>query len=128
MKRIVLLLTVFLFLMGCSSQAPDRSQAVRHIILWTLNDSIDGVQRENLISTTCRDFYTLEDKIPGIISMSAIYEGRLSSSNCDFMFDITFESEEALRNFSTHPEHLKSAGKLKPYIKSRACFDVLCPR
>lgn len=95
------------------------------MIMWTLDDSLDVNQKEDLIKESCRDFYSLEDKIPGIISMKAIHEGRLPSSNCDFMYDIVFESEDALKNFSEHPEHLKCAGKLKPYIKSRTCLDVL---
>lgn len=123
MRKLLLLLAASLIMVGCQSDASRQTQPVRHIILWTLNDSLDSSSKEALIRTSCMGFYTLQDKIPGIISMSAVYEGRLPSSNCDFMFDIVFESEDALKAFSQHPEHLKQASALKPFIKSRACLD-----
>lgn len=128
MKKLLIILAASLIMFGCAPKESGQTQSVRHIVLWTLNDSLEGSQRETLIRTTCEDFYTLQDRIPGIISMNAVYEGKLTSSNCDFMFDIVFENEDALNAFSVHPEHLKSAGALKPYIKSRACLDVLVSR
>ncbi|MCQ2083547.1 MAG: Dabb family protein [Bacteroidaceae bacterium] len=124
MKRIVYLLLATALLAGCQGGRNSRNQYVRHIIMWTLNDSIEESRKAGLIEEACLDFYTLKDKIPGIVSMDAVYEGRLESSNCDFMYDIVFENQEALKNFSQHPEHLKCAGALKPYIKSRTCLDV----
>ena len=124
MKKLLIVLVAFLVMFGCTFKDNGKTQPVRHIILWTLIDSLEGSQRETIIRTTCEDFYSLRDRIPGIISMSAIYEGRLPSSNCDFMFDIVFESEDALKSFSENPEHLKQASVLKPFIKSRACLDV----
>ena len=126
-KKLILGLTALLLIFGCSSNTPQPSQSVRHIIMWTLNDSIQGAERTQLIQEACADFYRLKPLIPGIISMEVVYEGRLPSSNCDFMFDIVLESEEALKNFTEHPEHLKNAGKLKPFIQSRTCLDVLIP-
>ena len=125
MKKLLIILTASLIMLGCASKDSEQTQPVRHIILWTLNDSLEGSPREDLIRTACEDFYSLQDRIPGIISMKAVYEGRLPSSNCDFMFDIVFESEDALKAFSENPEHLKQASVLKPFIKSRACLDVL---
>lgn len=125
MKKLLIILTASLVLFGCASKDSGQTQPVRHIIMWTLNDSLEGSQRENLIRTACEDCYELQDKVPGIISMDAVYEGRLPSSNCDFMFDFVFESEDALKAFSENPEHLKNASVLKPFIKSRACLDVL---
>lgn len=127
MRKTILLLAAVLLLGACSDRAAVQMQPVRHIILWTLNDSIDDARKAEIIRTTCENFYTLKDRIPGIVSMDAVYQGVLPSSNCDFMFDITFESKDALSNFSTHPEHLKSAGAIKPYISSRACLDIQLP-
>jgi hypothetical protein len=40
------------------------------------------------------------------------------------MLDSTLESEEALRGYAQHPEHLAVAnGKVRPYTISRACLD-----
>ncbi len=93
--------------------------------MWTLNDTLEGSQKEDIIKMARDDFNRLNGMVTGLVSASFIYEGRLPSSNCDFMFDMIFESEEALKSFSEHPEHLKNAERLKPHIKSRACLDVL---
>ena len=40
------------------------------------------------------------------------------------MLDSTLESEEALKGYAKHPEHLAVAnGKVRPYTVQRACLD-----
>ncbi len=48
----------------------------------------------------------------------------LESSNADLMLDSTFESAEALKGYSVHPEHVAVAdSKVRPYTKVRSCLD-----
>ena len=48
----------------------------------------------------------------------------LASSNADLMLDSTFENEDALKNYATHPEHVAVAdSKVRPYTKIRSCLD-----
>ena len=48
----------------------------------------------------------------------------LSSSNADVMLDTTFDTEESLKGYSVHPEHVKVADeKVRPYTKTRVCMD-----
>ena len=126
-KFIALLCTAIItmaMLLGCSTHNSEQ-QTVRHIILWTLNDSLSSQQKMELMKSIDADNKQLEKIIPGVISMKTLYEGRLESSNCDFMFDFRFESEEALKSFSENPAHLEVAAKLKPYISGRTCLDIL---
>ena len=109
---------------SCSAHNPDQ-QSVRHIILWTLNDDLSSERKKELIESTAADIRELAKVIPGVVSMDIYYEGRLDSSNCDFMFDFCFESEDALKSFSENPAHLEAAAKLKPYVSGRTCFDML---
>ncbi len=125
MKKLISIVAVILIIFGCSAREPDQVRPVRHLIMWTLNDTLEGSQKEDIIKMARDDFNRLNGMVTGLVSSSFIYEGRLPSSNCDFMFDMIFESEEALKSFSEHPEHLKNAERLKPHIKSRACLDVL---
>lgn len=97
---------------------------VRHLIMWTLNKDVSQEKKDSIVAELKNDFKRLRENIPGVLQLDLLYEGRLESSNCDFMFDFLFESEEALKSFSTNPEHLKSAGKLKPYIAGRTCLDI----
>lgn len=40
------------------------------------------------------------------------------------MLDCAFESEEALKGYAVHPEHVKVADEMvRPYTKNRSCFD-----
>lgn len=96
----------------------------RHIILWTLKSELSNEEKLRIIESTKSDLLELKEKVPGVIKLDIVYDGRLESSNCDFMFDFLFESTEALNTFNTHPEHMKAAGKLKPYIQGRTCLDI----
>jgi hypothetical protein len=49
---------------------------------------------------------------------------RSASSNADVMLDSTLESEEALKGYAVHPEHVAVAnGKVRPYTVQRSCLD-----
>ena len=66
----------------------------------------------------------LKGKIPGLIDIKVNTEGRMSSSTADLMLDSTFESAEALKGYSKHPEHVAVAdSKVRPYTVSRSCLD-----
>ena len=66
----------------------------------------------------------MKGKIPGLVDIKVITSGRLSSSNADLMLDSTFESEDDLKNYAKHPEHVAVAdGKVRPFTISRACLD-----
>ena len=128
MKKTNFLLGAFVvalaLIFSCSASNP-QPPTVRHIILWTLREDLSSERKLELMKSTDADIRELEKVIPGVISMKMLYEGRLESSNCDFMFDFRFESEEALKSFSENPAHLEVAAKLKPYISGRTCLDIL---
>lgn len=66
----------------------------------------------------------LKGKIPGLIDIKVNTEGRLASSTADLMLDSTFESTDALKGYSKHPEHVAVAdSKVRPYTASRSCLD-----
>ena len=66
----------------------------------------------------------LKGKVPGLVDIKVITNGRLASSTADLMLDSTFENEEALKGYSKHPEHVAVAdSKVRPYTASRSCLD-----
>lgn len=96
---------------------------VKHVILWTLKDEITGDEKIAVKKGIKEGLEGLMGKIPGLVEIKVNTEG-LASSNADLMLDSTFESEEALKGYSTHPEHVAVAdGKVRPYTKTRACLD-----
>ncbi len=96
---------------------------VKHIILWTLKDELSSEEKEQVKLGIKEGLEGLAGKIPGMIDIKVNIDG-LASSNADLMLDSTFESEEALKGYAVHPEHVAVAdGKVRPYTKIRSCLD-----
>ena len=96
---------------------------VKHVILWQLKDELT-IEEKNVIKKEMKDsLENLVGKIPGLLEMKIQIEA-LESSNAEVMLDSTFESEDALKIYATHPEHVAVAdGKVRPFTKARFCLD-----
>lgn len=95
---------------------------VKHVILWTLKEMSDA-EKADVKKGIKEGLESLKGKIPGLVDIKVNTVG-LASSTADLMLDSTFESAEALKGYSVHPEHVKVAdGKVRPYTASRACLD-----
>ncbi len=98
---------------------------VKHVILWTLKDEFSEDEKAKIISDMKQALEGLKGKISGLIDISVNTE-KLATSNMDVMLDTTFESEQALKGYSVHPEHVAVAdGKVRPFTKTRSCFDYV---
>ena len=65
----------------------------------------------------------LNGKIEGLIKMTILTEN-LSHSTGDIMMDSTFISEQALKDYQSHPLHQEIAnGIVRPSVKERLSFD-----
>lgn len=96
---------------------------VKHVILWTLKDEFDADEKERIKAGIKEGLESLVGKIPGLLEIHVNTNG-LASSTADLMLDSTFESAQALKGYSTHPEHVAVAdSKVRPYTATRACLD-----
>ena len=96
---------------------------VKHVILWQLKDELSLAEKENIKKGIKDGLEGLYGKIPGLLEIKVYIEG-LPSSNADVMLDSSFESEEALKAYAVHPEHVKVADEnVRPFTKTRACLD-----
>ena len=96
---------------------------VKHVIVWTLKDEYSAEEKENIKKGIKEGLESLKGKIPGLVDIKVNING-LESSNADLMLDSTFETEEALKGYSVHPEHVAVAnGKVRPYTAVRSCLD-----
>ena len=97
---------------------------VKHIILWTLNPELTEEQKQQVKASIKEGLEGLVGKVPGLLDVKVNISGRLASSNADVMLDSTLESEEALKGYAVHPEHVAVANdKVRPYTIQRACLD-----
>lgn len=98
---------------------------VRHVILWQLKDELTADEKVIVKKGIKEGLEGLSGRIPGLISIKVETEP-LASSNAEVMLDSVFESEEALKGYSVHPEHVKVADeKVRPYTKTRTCMDYI---
>ena len=96
---------------------------VKHVILWTLKDELSDAEKKEAKDGIKAGLEGLAGKIPGLIEIK-VNTDPLASSNCDVMLDSSFETEEALKGYAVHPEHVAVAdGKVRPFTKSRVCMD-----
>ena len=96
---------------------------VKHIILWNLKSEFSDEEKAKIKSDAKRELEALKGQIPGLIDIKLYTEG-LASSNADMMLDTSFESEEALKGYQVHPEHVAVAnGYVRPYTELRLCLD-----
>ncbi len=96
---------------------------VKHIILWNLKDEYSKEQKAQIKAEIKEALESLQGRIPGLLDIRVQIE-HLASSNADLMLDSTFESEEALKGYAVHPDHVKAADEnVRPYTKSRSCLD-----
>lgn len=99
---------------------------VKHIILWKLKEEYTEEQKAEIKKGIKEGLEGLKGKIPGLIDVKVNING-LPSSTVDLMLDTSFESKEALKDYSVHPEHVAVANsKVRPYTSIRSCLDFEC--
>ena len=93
---------------------------VKHIILWKLKEEYNT---DTIKADMKKSLEALVGKVPGLIELKVQTE-RLDSSNVDVMLYSVLESEEALKGYAVHPEHVAVAdNKVRPFTESRSCID-----
>lgn len=97
---------------------------VKHIILWTLKDSLSEDEKIQIKKSIKEGLESLKGVVPGLTDIKVQIDGRLASSNADLMLDCTLESEEALKGYAVHPAHVAIANsRVRPFTAIRSCLD-----
>ena len=93
---------------------------VKHVILWKIKEEFNT---QKIKQDMKKNLEALQGKIDGLIQIKIQVEG-LASSNADVMLYSEFESEEALKGYAIHPEHVKVADTfVRPFTETRLCLD-----
>ena len=97
---------------------------VKHIILWKLKDSLQGVERQTVLENIKSGLEGLVGKVPGLLDVHVQIAGRIDTSNADVMLDCTLTDEASLRGYAVHPAHVAVANTyVRPYTEVRTCLD-----
>jgi hypothetical protein len=96
---------------------------VHHVILWKLKEELQGEEKQKVAQGIKENLEALVGKVPGLVSATVQIQP-LSSSNADVMLDSLLESEEALKAYQTHPDHVAAANNfVRPFTEVRMCMD-----
>lgn len=96
---------------------------VKHIIAWNLKNELSDEEKASAAKGIKEGLESLKGKIPGLIDIR-VEADMLPTSTADVLLDSTFESFDALKGYSVHPEHVAVAdSKVRPYTAGRHCCD-----
>lgn len=96
---------------------------VKHVILWKLKEELSDAKKAVIRENMKRELEGLRGRVPGLLDIT-IRINPLATSNAEVMLDSTLESEEALKGYAVHPEHVKVADNfVRPYTQVRMCMD-----
>ena len=90
---------------------------IKHIVTWKLKDDIDkSIVAQNIK----RELEGLLGKVENLLSA----EVNIDKSGDTLMLDSTLTSFDALKEYQTHPEHVKVADTfVRPYTAQRISVD-----
>lgn len=93
---------------------------IKHIILWKLKEEHNTPSVKEGIKSGLEG---LIGKIDGLIEIK-VQTDSLPSSTADVMLYSVFENAEALKKYSSHPEHQLVANTfVRPFTETRLCLD-----
>lgn len=97
---------------------------VKHIVMWSFIEDLDesGTSNEEAGKKIKELLEGLKDKVPGVVDIQVVIN-EMGSSNRDIALISTFESEEALKGYQSHPEHIAAGQYIRSVTCGRVCLD-----
>lgn len=96
---------------------------VRHMVAWNYAENFTEEENRKNAEVMKKELENLKNLIEGIVSIQVLIHP-LSSSDSDLLLDSVFESEEALKAYVVHPEHVRvGTYYVKPVTRNRKCID-----
>lgn len=97
---------------------------IRHLVAWNYAEGFTPEQNRSNAEIMKKELENLKGKIEGLISIE-VFIHPAGSSDADILLDSLFESEDALKAYNVHPEHVRvGTNYVKPVVQNRKCIDV----
>ncbi len=99
---------------------------IKHIVLWTLKDKADGIDKQEAIAKMKIKLESLTGKIDGLLSLQVGLNKNTSNEAYDICLVTEHSSWEALQQYQDHPLHKEVAVYIGEVRKNRAVADFEC--
>jgi hypothetical protein len=97
---------------------------VRHLVAWNYAESFTEEENKKNAEIMKKELENLKNLIDGVVSIQ-LYTKPLGTSDADLLLDSVFVSEEALKAYIVHPEHVRvGTHYVKPVVRNRRCIDI----
>ena len=94
----------------------------KHIVIWNFKEEFTPEENKEHAAKAKRELEALPGLIPGVVELK-VYTELLPSGDTDVILESVFESEEALANYTPHPEHQRVAEYIRTVFTNRRCAD-----
>ena len=95
---------------------------VRHIVLWNFAEGLSEAERIKAGERMKALLEPIRELVPGALEIRVV-RNELASSNRDIALISSFETEEALAAYQTHPAHVEAGKYVRSVTCNRACMD-----
>jgi hypothetical protein len=98
---------------------------VKHIVAYNYAEGFTKEENHRNAQKMREELEALVGVIDGLITLK-LYASPMESSDFDLLLYSELESEEALRAYMVHPEHVRVATNyVRPFISGRQCMDFI---
>ena len=96
---------------------------IKHIVMWKLVDSYEGMSKKDITDKLTEMFNTLPALIPAIRTLEVAANCNANETEADYVLITTHDSMDELKQYAVHPEH-KKVGEFIGKVKlTRVCVD-----
>ena len=96
---------------------------IKHIVMWTLKDEFNGLNKNEIAKELKSQLLSLESKILQIKSIEVGINEINEDKNHDVALITEFNSFDELAIYAKHPEHMKVVEFVKRISTGRAAID-----
>lgn len=78
---------------------------IKHIVLWRLNESAYGNDKQTNAELLKEKLLAMKDKVDGLLKVEIGFDFSREKDSSDVAIYSEFTTKEALQNYQTHPDH-----------------------
>lgn len=98
---------------------------VRHIVMWTLKEEVDGVKAEENAVKMKEMLEALNGRIEGLRHLEVSYDIVAAEPECHIVLCSEHDDVDALNHYQAHPEHQACVAFVKGVVTGRKALDYI---